>query len=92
MKNGKSDEQKQKQKNKTNENYNNKKDNLRDVSLKSQPSANLKSPEIPEDIATGTGKWASAKNKYLCVCKHIYAEYNWIVTAINGGIPQTQQN
>lgn len=54
MKNGKSDEQKQQTK--TNENHNNKKDDLRDVSLISQPSANLKSPEIPEDIATGTGK------------------------------------
>ncbi len=38
---------------------------LRDVPLKSQPSANLKNPEFPEDIATGTDEWTSAKKVYL---------------------------
>lgn len=66
--------------------------NLRDVPLKSQPSANLKSPEFPEDIATGTDEWTSAKNVYLYVRKHINAEYEWTETAINGDTPQTQQN
>lgn len=89
MKNGKNDEQKIKQ---TKITITKKGDNLRDVSLKSQPSAKLRSPEIPEDIATGTDKWASAKNEYLYVRKHVYTEYNWTETAINGGIPQTQQN
>lgn len=91
MKNGKSDEQKIKQ-TKTTITKKKKRDDLRDVSLLSQPSAKLRSPEIPEDIATGTGKRASAKNEYLYVRKHVYAEYNWTETAINGGIPQTQQN
>ncbi len=65
-------------------------DDLRDVPLKSQPSANLKSPELPEDIATD--EWASAKNVYLYVRKHVNAEYEWTETAINGDTPQTQQN
>lgn len=63
-----------------------------EISLKSQPSANLKSPEFTEDIATGAGEWASAKNVYLYVRKHVNAEYEWTETAINGDTPQMQQN